>query len=100
MVTTRRLADLDEAPHAPVFPGESPTTVRLSLDEGERVERHSHPGHDVVVAVLDGRVELDVDDETHALRAGDAARFDGERPVSPVAVESTTALVVLAPRPD
>jgi quercetin dioxygenase-like cupin family protein len=97
MVEITHLPDLDAAPHATVFPGSEPTTVRLSLAAGERVEPHRHPGRSVVVAVLDGAIELALDGESHALDSGDVARFDGDRAVSPRATESSTALVVLAP---
>jgi quercetin dioxygenase-like cupin family protein len=97
MTTVRDLSALDGT-HATVFPGAEPRTVRLALDAGERVDRHSHPGRDVVFLVIEGAVELTVGDETLALGAGQAARFDGERDVSPLATEACTALVVLAPR--
>lgn len=97
MTEITRLSDLDATPHANVFPGSEPKTVRLSLAAGERVDSHRHPGRSVVLAVLDGALELDLDDETHALESGDVARFDGDRAISPRATEASTALVVLAP---
>lgn len=99
MTEITALADLDGEPHANVFPGTEPKTVRLSLAAGERVAAHSHPGRDVVLHLLDGAIELELDDETHTLEANDVARFDGEREISPVATEPSTALIVLAPRP-
>ncbi len=99
MTRIRTLSDLDGAPHANVFPESEPKTIRLRLDAGERVDPHRHPGRDVLFYLLDGEVDLRLDDETHRLAGGDVARFDGEREISPAATEDSTALVVLAPRP-
>ena len=91
------LDDPTGSPHAEVF-SDAPRTVRLSLDAGESVPEHSHPDSDVLIHVLSGVVELGLDDETHRLESGDLIRFDGDRTVSPHAVEESTALVVFAPR--
>jgi quercetin dioxygenase-like cupin family protein len=91
------LADLDDRPHAEVFETRRPRTVRLELDDGERVPRHTHEGTDVVLHVLTGHLELTLDDETYALDAGELIRFSGDREVSPYAVEQSTAVVVFAP---
>ena len=40
----------------------------------------------------------DLDGERHTIDAGDVARFVGEREISPVAREPSTALIVLAER--
>ena len=89
--------DLEGEPHAEVF-GEGPRTVRLRLDAGEAVPEHRHPGNDVLLYVVEGRLDVSVDGEDHVLASGDALRFDGDRTVSPHAGEPTTALVVFAPR--
>ncbi|GAB6863322.1 cupin domain-containing protein [Haloplanus litoreus] len=91
------LSELDGHPHAEVFETRRPRTVRLELDAGETVPRHTHEGTDVVLHVVDGHLELALDDETYALRAGAVIRFDGDREISPTAVADTTALVVFAP---
>ncbi|RBI63417.1 cupin [halophilic archaeon] len=98
MTTKRTLADLDGDPTAVVFPGAEPKTVRLTLDEGERVAPHRHPDRQVVLAVLDGRLTLDVGDETRTVEAGETVRFDGRQEVSPFAETDVTALLVLARR--
>ena len=89
--------DPEGEPHAAVF-AEGPRTVRLRLDAGESVPEHRHPGEDVLLYVVEGRLDLSVDGATHGLEAGDAVRFDGDLAVSPRAEEPTTALVVFAPR--
>lgn len=89
--------DLEGEPHAEVFV-EGPRTVRLRLDAGEAVPEHRHPGNDVLLYVVEGRLDVSVGEETHDLAASDALRFDGDRAVSPYATEPTTALVVFSPR--
>jgi quercetin dioxygenase-like cupin family protein len=89
--------DLTGAPHAEVFEEPQPRAVRLRLDADEQVPPHSHPGTDVVLYLVSGSLELSLDDEDHELRAGQIARFSGEREISPRAREASTALVVFAP---
>ena len=98
MTTIRTLDDLDGQPHATPFPDAEPKTVRLALDAGSEVAPHSHPDRDVVFHLLDGTIELELDDETYELSAGEVARFDGDREIAPRAVEASTALIVLASR--
>lgn len=89
--------ELTETPHAEVFEQREPRTVRLELDAGESVPPHTHPGTNVVLHLLDGRLDLALDGEGRELSTGDVARFSGEREVSPHAVEPSTALIVFAP---
>lgn len=98
MPAIRTLSDLEGTPHANVFPGSEPKTIRLHLPGDEAVAAHSHPGRDIVFHVIEGRLELELDGEEYELTAGDIARFEGERDISPRAIEETTALVVLAER--
>ena len=98
MTELRTLAELDGAPHANVFPDEEPKTIRLTLEAGESVTEHSHPGRDIVLYLLEGRIELTLDDETRDVSAGDIARFAGELDISPSAVDDSVALIVLAER--
>jgi quercetin dioxygenase-like cupin family protein len=91
------LGDLTETPHADVFEEREPRCVRLELDAGDGVPPHTHPGTNVVLHLLDGRLDLSLDGQDHELTPGDVAGFSGEREVSPHAVEDSTALVVFAP---
>lgn len=100
MSVIRPLDELDGQPHANVFPDEEPKTVRLTLAAGEEVAAHSHPGRDIVFHLLEGEIELQLDDRTHEVTAGDVARFDGDREISPRAVDDSTALIVLSQRAD
>jgi quercetin dioxygenase-like cupin family protein len=92
------LEELTDTPHAEVFENRDPRTVRLQLAEGESVPPHTHPGTDVVLHLLSGRLELSFDGETHEVVAGELVQFSGDREVSPRAVEPATAVLVFAPR--
>jgi len=92
----RALDDLDGEPHANPFPDSEPKTVRLTLDAGESVPPHDHPGREIVCYLVDGELELTLGDDTHRLTAGDVARFDGDQQISPEAVTDSTAVLVLA----
>ncbi|WP_435093704.1 DUF2249 domain-containing protein [Halorubrum sp. N11] len=99
-VETVRIADLDGDPHATAFPGREPKTVRLSLDDGQRVPEHTHPDRTVLFHALTGAFEVRLDGEPHAVEAGELVRFDGKTAVEPIATEDAAALVVLAPKSD
>jgi quercetin dioxygenase-like cupin family protein len=101
MATVRTVTDLEGQPHATVF-ATDPRVVRLRLEPGEGVPAHTHPESTVLLHVLEGELEVALDEETHALAAGDLLRFDGRREVAPTAGpdERVTALVVFTPRAD
>lgn len=90
------LSELEGEPHAAVFPGEGPKTVRLTLDAGESVPAHRHPGRTVVCHVLSGELAVTLGDDEVTVQSGAVARFDGGQDVSPTAVEPSVALLVLA----
>mgnify|MGYP006289681627 FL=1 len=100
MAEQASLDALDATPHARPFAAGEPTVIRLALDADERVDPHTHPERDIVFYLRSGQIELDLDEETHDLTAGDVIRFDGQREVSPYAVEESEALIVLAERAD
>lgn len=91
------LADLEGTPHARVFEGE-PQTIRLTLEAGERVPPHQHPDRQIVFHLLEGRVDVTLDETVYEVTAGEVVRFDGNQDISPEALEDSTALLVLAPR--
>jgi len=97
-VTRTNIEKLEGEPHANAFPGETPKTIRLSLADGESVPAHDHPDSEIVFYLREGAIDLRLGDRTHALKAGDILRFDGDRTVEPTAREDSTALIVLAPR--
>ncbi|MFB6205127.1 MAG: cupin domain-containing protein [Haloglomus sp.] len=100
MTAVQKLDELDGQPHANVFPGAEPKTIRLTLSEGEAVPTHSHPDREIVFYLVEGTIELTLGGQTHRLTADEIARFDGEQEISPRAIEESTALIVLAPRTD
>lgn len=98
MVTITSIDQLTGAPHANAFPRKEPKTIRLKLEAGESVPAHSHPGRDIVLYLISGEIELELDDSPHLVEAGDIARFDGALEISPRANENSTALIVLSPK--
>ncbi|MFU1780765.1 cupin domain-containing protein [Haloarcula japonica] len=78
-----------------LFDGE-PKTVRLTLDAGESIPAHKHPGRDIVFLLRSGAVDLTLGDETVSLSPGDVVRFDGDQDISPAATADSEALLVLA----
>ena len=100
MTETVALADLTERPREVAFPGGEPKTVRLALDAGEEVPAHRHPEREIVVHLVSGRLDVQVDGESNVLESGELLRFDGRREVSPTAEEDSVAVLVLAPRSD
>jgi len=98
MVSLTSLDDLEGEPHAELFPGEEPQTIRLSLEAGDEIAPHQHPDRQIVFHLLSGAVDVTLDEETYELAPGDVARFDGAQYVSPKAKDDSEALLVLAPR--
>lgn len=98
MVERTSLDALSDSTKHPIFT-ENPRTVRVALDPGAEIDEHSHPETDIVFFVVDGEMELRLDDETYELTGGDVLQFEGERTIAGTAESTTTALVVLAERP-
>lgn len=98
MPTIESLSALDDTTHANVFPTAEPKTIRLSLSAGEEVEPHAHPGRSIVMYVIEGALELRLDDEVYELSAREIAHFDGDQEISPRAIEESQALILLARR--
>jgi quercetin dioxygenase-like cupin family protein len=95
-MTTVEKYEVQGAPHAQLFPGAEPKTIRLTLEAGERVEPHRHPDREVVLYVVDGALELQLGSEHRELETGDVVRFEGDQDISPRATEGSTALIVLS----
>ncbi|SEP11209.1 Cupin domain-containing protein [Halogranum amylolyticum] len=96
MVNVKSLQKLDGAPHANAFPSEEPKTIRLTLSEGEHVEPHAHPDREIVLYLISGALELQLDGEPYHVDQGDVVHFDGAQEISPVAKTDCTGLLVLA----
>ncbi|AFK19870.1 cupin domain-containing protein [Haloferax mediterranei ATCC 33500] len=93
------LDELPEETHAEVFEAHRPRTVRLTLEQGEKIPAHTHPGMDIVLHLVSGHLELSLDDETVDVHPGELVQFSGERDISPRAVDDSTAVLVFAPAP-
>ena len=62
-----------------VFANGHGSVERVILKKGGKIERHNHPGKDVLVCVLRGNLNVVLDDsEKHALHAGDTLVFAGK----------------------
>ncbi|QLK26142.1 cupin domain-containing protein [Natrinema zhouii] len=92
--------ELEATPHAEVFEERTPRTVRLRLEADDRVPAHRHPESNVILHLLEGEIELTLDDEVYPLESGDIAQFDGDQDISPHAIDDSTALLVFAPKID
>jgi quercetin dioxygenase-like cupin family protein len=68
----------------------------LTLDAGESIPAHKHPGRDIVFLLRSGAVDLTLGDETLSLSPGEIVRFDGDQDISPAATADSEALLVLA----
>jgi quercetin dioxygenase-like cupin family protein len=99
MVAVTSLDDATDERQTRLFEGE-PRVVSLSLDAGDEIPAHRHPGRTIVFHLRSGAIDLDVGPETRSLEAGDVARFDGEQPISPRAREASEALLVLSAQKD
>jgi len=93
--TERADLDGDGTGRTRLFEGE-PKTIQLSLDKGEAIPAHTHPGRDIVFYLRSGAVDLTLGDETLSLSPGEIVRFDGDQDISPVATADSEALLVLA----
>lgn len=94
------LSELEARPHAEVFEQQSPRTVYLRLDSGERVPPHRHSGHTVVLHVLQGTLELCLDGDPFTLETDDVVRFQGNQDISPHALTESEAILVFSPKTD
>ena len=90
------LARFDEGESGRTRLFDDPVTVRLDLDAGTSIPPHRHPERRVVVAVLDGTLEVTVGDATETVEEGRTARFPGSEDISLVAETDTLGILVLA----
>lgn len=93
--TERTDLDGDGTGRTRLFEG-GPKTIQLSLDAGESIPAHTHPGRDIVFYLRSGAVDLTLGDETLSLSPGEIVRFDGDQDISPAATADSEALLVLA----
>ena len=109
LVSVMRAADRDRQPvqwgQGSLAPVTHPThgstmgaiVMKLPVARGAALTHH-HEGEEWVT-VLSGQVEVRIDSEVHALRAGDSLHFRAERLHSYVNPASAPAVLVVASRP-
>lgn len=70
--------------------------VHKVLKKGEIIDKHNHPGKEIVFAVMKGAFEITIaESEKHTVKAGEVLNFDGVSIISAVALEDSESLVVL-----
>lgn len=76
--------------------------LRFELEAGEGIPLHQHPGAQVVVTVLSGQIEVTTEDAQtpgiQALKATELLTHDGDRPLSLLATEQSSVVVILIHR--
>lgn len=78
------------------FSGEYYDVIKKSLANNEVVDRHNHPGKDVIITIVNGKIKvLFVDDEKYELTPGKILKFDGENFVTIKAKEPSQFFVTL-----
>lgn len=90
------IESLENTPHSDVFEAKEPRTIRLKLEKGEKIPPHTHKDKNIVIYIIEGKIELSLNDKNHQLKKGEAIRFDGEKKVSPKAIKDSVALIILA----
>ena len=70
--------------------------VHKILKKDEKIEKHNHPGKEIVFAVMKGSFTITIGEkEEHTVAAGEVLNFDGVNTICSVANEDSEILVVL-----
>lgn len=70
--------------------------VHKILKKGDVIDKHNHPGKEIVFAVMKGSFDITIGtEEKHLVKAGEALNFDGTNTISAVALDDSESLVVL-----
>ncbi|MGI5949041.1 DUF1637 domain-containing protein [Peptoniphilus sp.] len=78
------------------FSDENYTVIKKSLANNEVVDKHSHPGNDVIITIVKGKIKVLVDDEEkYELDPGKILKFDGVNSVAIKAIEPSDFFVTL-----
>lgn len=100
MAELTSLSALDSVPHAEVFDAPRPRTVRLQLEAEQQIPPHQHPGSDIVLYLVEGRLKLTLNEEEYEMDEGDLIQFSGNQDISPTAIEPSKAILVFAQKSD
>jgi len=79
--------------------GEQVLLCRVRYEPGKQVLRHAHEDTEQVMLILDGEVELTIEDDTRTLRAGDVAVVNRGLPHALHSEGGVTFIEALAPVP-
>lgn len=78
------------------FSGENYDVIKKSLANNEVVDKHNHPGKEVLLTIVNGKIEvLFDDDEKYELTPGKMIKFDGENFITIKAKEPSQFFVTL-----
>lgn len=63
---------------------------------GMNIDKHKHPGVDVIFTVVKGKVEVCLQgEEMHVVQPGDVLHFDGENTIEAQYLEASEVIVTL-----
>ena len=79
--------------------GEQVLLCRVVYEPGKKVEWHSHEHTEQVMFILDGSVEVTVEEETQTMRPGDVAVINRGVPHALYSENGVTFMEALAPVP-
>jgi quercetin dioxygenase-like cupin family protein len=85
--------------HIHAIGGEQVLLCRVRYDAGKQVAWHKHDDAEQVMYILDGEVEMTIEDETTTLRAGDVAVVNRGLHHKLHSPEGVTFMEALAPVP-
>ena len=82
--------------HGQVVNNQDIMVVHLHLKEGETIPAHNHPGRQIFFTVVEGEVEVYLDEkETYPLAPKKVLEFDGEARISVKALKESDIFVYL-----
>ena len=76
--------------------GQRLMVVQVTLEEGVVVPVHGHP-HEQITYVVEGRLSLEVEGQTHVLGAGDSLLLPGDAEHGARAIERTLVIDIFSP---
>jgi len=76
--------------------GERVMVIQTTLEERAIVPVHSHP-HEQITYVIEGELSMDVEGQTHVLRAGDSLLFPSNMQHGATALTHTIVLDIFSP---
>jgi quercetin dioxygenase-like cupin family protein len=76
--------------------GQRLMVVQVTLEEGTVVPVHSHP-HEQITYIVEGRLSMEVEGQTHVLGPGDSLLFPGDVKHGATATERTLVVDTFSP---